>query len=511
MSKQQQHSFSSIISVNPYKDAYFTSVSSFLNETSQPQYSKEQFAISYVNTKGFINSKISITKNIPQEDLYDAITNKVYDELALDQAVTYKIQFIETFNNVDEDNRYFNVFIIDPLTLVDTYAQVSEKIKYIDIVLPVPLLLKSLYTKEIIETNGVHCFVYFQENDAFITIYNEKEFVYTKSINYSFVEMYERFCELYGEKIDYEDFINFLSVSNLKETSSPYKEHFIRLYKEILANVNDILTYVKRAYEIEKIEHLYIGSQVSTVTKFDEIAEAELTIKSSEFEFNYGFESDLEYTDQLHALMHVYTTMAEDERYNCNFTTYHRPPKFIQRESGKLLILIAASLIIAFIYPVTYWVLSYAKELQYELLQEEYTELHNLKSTREATIKNREADKTKITALLKQEKEEYANKKATLIKIHDVKVNYPMKAKLIATLVNELNKFNVKLESISYNENENFKSFSLKLVSSKDKKITKLLKHFTSTYENRFNFSIEEISYKEDSKKYFSELEVKIL
>lgn len=511
MSKKQQHSFSSAISVNPYKGTYFSSISSFLNETSSPEYSKEQFAISYINTKGFINSKIAITKNIPEEDLYDAITNKIYDELALDQAVTYKIQFIETFDTIDGDNRYFHVFIVDPLTIIDTYSEVTDKIKYIDIITPIPLLLKSLYLKEIIETNGVHCFIYFQENDAFITIYNEKEFVYTKSINYSFIEMHERFCELYGEKIDYEDFLDFLSNQNLKDTTSDYKEHFIRLYKEILANINDILTYVKRAYEIEKIEHLYIGAQISTITKLDEIAEAELGIKSSVFEFDYGFESDSIYTDQLHALMHIYTTLPESERYNCNFTTYHRPPKFIQRESGKLIMLVAASLVIAFAYPVTYWTFSYAKSLQYELLQAEYTELHNQRSTREATIKNREADKSKVLTLLKQEKEDYKEKKDTLVKIHAVKVNYPMKAKLLSVLVKDLNKYSVKLESLSYREDGNSKNFSLNLVSSKDERITKVLEYLTSKHEGKFNFSIKQISYEKESKKYFSELKVNIL
>ena len=511
MSKEQQHSFSSVISVNPYKNVYFTSVSSFLNKTSSPEYSKKQFAISYIDTKGFINSKIAITKNIPEEDLYDAIINKVYDELALDQAVTYQIQYIETFNNIDEENRYFHVFIVDPLVLSETFTKVSEKIKYIDIIIPAPLLLKSLYSKEIIETNDVHCFVYFQENDASITIYNEKEFVYTKSINYSFIEMHERFCELYGEKIEYEDFINFLSTHNLKESDSPYKEHLIRLYKELLANINDILTYVKRAYEIEKIEHLYIGNQIDTVTKLDEMAEAELAIKSSDFEFDYGFESDAIYTDQLHALMHVYVTMPENERYNCNFTTFHRPPKFIKRQSGKLILLVAASLIIAFVYPVSYWILTHAKSLQYELLHNEYTEIHNIKSTREATIKNRKADKSKVLALLKQEEEDYINKKNTLIKIHDVKVNYPMKAKLLALLTKDLNKFYVQLEALSYTEESNSKVFNLNLVSSKDKRITKLLKYLTSKYEGKFHFSIEQILYKENYKKYFSELKVKVL
>ncbi len=511
MSKKTEHTFSSVISVNPYKDTYLKGVSSFLSQTSSPEYNKEQYAISYLNSKSFINSIIAITKNIPQEDLHDAITNKIYDELALDQAVSYKVEFIEIFNSLDEDNRTFHVFILDPLEIDETFSKVVDKIKYIDVVIPSSLLLRSLYEKEIIETSDAHCFIYFQENDAFITIYNEKEFLYTKSINYSFLQMHERFCELYGEQIEFVSFMEFFTTHNLRDTNSNYKEYLIKLYKEIFANINDILTYVKRAFELEKIGHIYIGSQIATITKLDEMSEVELGIKSSNFEFDYGFESDGAYIDQLHALMHIYTTLLPEEKYDCNFTTFHRPPKFMQRESGKLILLSVASLVLAFIYPVTYWVLTYAQTLQYDLLSVDYKELHNIKITREATIKNKEADKTKVLALLNQEKKEYSEKKATLIKIHDVKVNYPMKAKLISELTKNLNKFNIQVDSISYNEDEKIKTFTLNLLSKKDKKITQMLEYLTTMYEGKFNFLLERIQFKEDSKKYFSELKVIIL
>jgi hypothetical protein len=511
MSKKTEHSFSSVISVNPYKDTYLKGISSFLSPTNSPEYGKEQFAISYLNSKSFINSNIAISKNIPEEDLLDAISNKVYDELALDQAVAYQIEFIETFNNIDEENRSFHVFILDPLEIDETFSKVVEKIKYIDVVVPSPLLLKSLYEREIIDSGDVHAFVYFQENDAFITVYNNKEFLYTKSINYSFLQMHERFCELYGEQIEFDIFIDFFSKQNLRDSDSEYKEYLIKLYKEIFANINDILTYVKRAFELNKIEHIYIGSQIATITKLDEMSEVELGIKSSNFEFDYGFESDEGYTDQLHALMHIYTALLPEEKYDCNFTIFHRPPKFIQRESGKLILLSIASLVVAFIYPVTYWVLTYAQTLQYDLLNTDYKELHNIKITREATIKNKEADKAKVLALLNHEKKEYAQKKETLIKIHDVKVNYPMKAKLIAELTKNLNRFNIQVDAISYKEEEAKKTFTLNLISKNDKKITQMIEHLTKEYENRFTFILEQIEFKEDTKRYFSELKVNIL
>ncbi|MEA2100618.1 MAG: hypothetical protein U9P72_10870 [Campylobacterota bacterium] len=511
MNKKDQNSYSSVVSINPYKDSYFTSTLNFLNETSTPAYSKEQLSISYLNTKNFITAKIEISKNISEEDLSDAIINKVYDELALDQAIIYQIKFIESFNDSDDENRHFYLFIIDPLTIKEVYKTTVNKIKYIDIIIPAPLLLKSLYVKEIIKTDGVHCFVYFQENDAFITIYNQKEFVYTKSINYSFIEMYERFCELYGEKIEYEDFINFLLTEDLKETKSDYKKHIIKLYKEILVNVNEILTYIKRAYDIESIQHLYIGTQIPILTKFDEIAEVEIGINSSDFAFDYGFECDKKQIGQFHSLMHLYISLEENERYNCNFTTYHRPPKFTKRESGKLLIFIAIAVVIAFAYPISYWSLAYAKILQFNLLESEYTELHSKKSDRENIIKTKELDKSKINTLVKKEEQNYNNKKNTLIKIHEIKVNYPMKAKLLSVLIKDLGRFDVQLNSLSYREDEKNKLFIFDLVSVNNKNITNYIKYLTKIYKGKFTFSTQNISYQNINKKYFCELKVKIL
>lgn len=510
MNTIKNHSFSSVLSVNPYSNSYVVGTSGFLNDNKSPQYDKEQFAISYLNTKGYINSHIEISKNIPDEDLFDAINVKIYDELALDQAIEYQIQYIETFNIQDDENRHFHIFIADPSVISETYKSVVDKVKYLDIIIPTPLLIKSLYTKEIIQENGVHCFIYFEEEDSFITIYNEQEFVYTKSLKFSLVQMHEKFCEIYGERVEYSDFIKSLFQENLKDTQNDYKSYILKLYKELFININEILTYAKRAFDIEKIEHIYIGSQVASSSVLDEIAEVELSIRTSGFDFKYGFENKTP-VDTIHTLMQLYTTIDEHERYDCNFTIYHRPPKFTQRESGKLILLTAASFIIAFAYPATYWTLSYAKELQYSSLATEYATLHKTRVQRETTIKTKEVDKAKFLALLAQEKEDYTDKKNTLIKIHEVKVNYPMKAKLLDVLTRDLNKYDVKVSSVSYDEKDKSKKFTLNLVSTKDKIITQLLEYLTKKHEREFDFSLENISFDKDSERYLSELKVKIL
>ncbi|WP_434636491.1 hypothetical protein MLC35_07785 [Sulfurimonas sp. NW7] len=142
MNTSTQHSFSSVLSINPYKETYFSGISSFITETTSPKFSKDQFVISYISTKEFITAQIAISKNIPEEDLFDAISNKAYDELALDQAVEYKIRYIESFDTLDEENRYFHVFIVDPLDITNTFIKIIEKVKYIDVIHPNPLKTK---------------------------------------------------------------------------------------------------------------------------------------------------------------------------------------------------------------------------------------------------------------------------------------------------------------------------------------------------------------------------------
>ena len=505
MDKTTQQTFSSVLSINPYNGSYYKGVSNRLTPEESPAYAKDQYAISFLNTKSFITATIDISKNIPEDDVFDALENKVYEELALDMAVEYHVQYIEAAQ-ADENNRFYHVFVVDPLTLEEEFAAPVEQIKYIDEIVPVPLLLKSLYQREIIDDAGVHAFLYFQENDAFFTLYQEQEFTYTKSLKFSFKQMHERFCELLGEQIDLKIFVQLLSEEGLSASNTEYQKHLIKLFGEIFLHINDVLTYAKRAFDIEKIDHVYIGSQIGAITGLDEYSQTYLGLASKPFDFDYGFETEDWYVDQVHSLLHLYTQMSADERYECNFTIYHRPPPFLQRKSGQLIATLAASIVIALAYPVTYWSMAYAEGINKQLLTEEYNEVHNIKVTREATIKLKLTEKDRVQKLLDAEMAEFNAKKATLEKIHDVKVNYPMKAKILTAFTSDFNKYQVNLTQITYQEGEKEKSFTFFLTSRKDKEITALLEYLTKAKTKDFQFILEKITYDPEKFRYYSEL-----
>ena len=506
MSKTQQPTFTSVLSINPYKETFFVGSSGKLEQVKSISFSKTQYTMSYLNTHDFLTALIGVSKNIPDEDLAFAIENKVYEELALDMAIEYNVQFIESGHQLDEKERYFHVFIVDPLTMDETFETTVDKVKYIDQIVPVPLLLKGLYQREIVTEVGVHCYIYFQDNDAFFTIYNDQEFVYTKTLKYSIKMMHERFCELYGEQVSFALFMELLSSDGLASENKEYQRDLIKLFGELFLHINDVLTYAKRAFELETIDQIYIGSQIGAIAGLDEYSQTYLGLISKSFDFDYGFNTNGQYVDQVHQLIHLYTMTESEERYECNFSLYPRPPKFMQRASGKLIAISGVALVLAFSYPVAFWSLTFAEEMNKSMLDTEYNEVHSVKTTREATIKLKTVEKNAVTKLVDAEQAELDRQMNTLTKIHDVKVNYPMKAKLTTEFAADLNKYKVKLQKLSYHETEGFKGFTFNMISEKDKDITLLLEYLTSKKTSRFHFILEEIAYDEEKKHYLSEM-----
>lgn len=503
----KQHTFSTTISADPYRKDFYASSRDSISSIDSPSFSKEQYALSFLNTKGFISALIGISKNIPDDDVHDALENKVYEELALDMAIEYHIHYIEATNHISESERFFHVFVVDPLTLDEEFAFVIESIKYIDQIIPIPLLLKSLYIKEIITSGNAHGFIYFQENDAFFTVYNEQEFIYTKSLKYTLKQIHERFCELLGEPIDFNSFQNILQSQGLQATNPEYQKNFLKLFGEVFLYINDIVTYAKRAFEIKQFEMIYIGSVLGSINGLDEYAQTYLGLKAQPFDFNYGFKPLEDNIDQIHQLMHLYAQLDSSERYECNFTIFHRPPPFAKRDSGKLILVTAAALATALLYPGTYWGLSYVEEFHYTLMKQEYEHIHIEKMTREATVNLKLANKNAAQTLLDEQTRAYKQKQDTLIQVHDKKVNYPMKAKIIADFTRSFNQYRVKLKSLAYNEdNTSRKTFSFMLTAPKTQDITALLKHLTATKQDRYNFNLQMISYDTNSSSYLSEL-----
>jgi len=498
---------SSVVSTDQYTKSHYVKEFKQLKELTNLTYNKNQHVISYLDTKSFIATSLKLSTNIPQEDIREVIEDRAYSELGLDMATEFTVKYFEMPSISNDETREFYVFVVDPKTIHSQFDTLADKTQYINAIYPLPILMRSLYKHDIIDTGGVHCFIYFQKSDASLTIYKNGEYLYSKSLKYSFEYLHERFCELLGEKIDYNLFITKIADEGLKNADIAYQEHIMNLFGELFLYINDVITYTRRAFDIEQYNRLYIGSYIGPLLGVDEYSQTYLGMSSEDFDFNYGYETVEWYIDQIHFLLQLTYDLEATECYNCNFTIFTPPPPFLKRESGKLLTVTAASLLMALAYPIYNVGNNALASNQISDLNNKYMQIHAKRLSHERELQEKIKRKKTVKEKISKYNSELNAKKLSLKSIHDKKVNYPMKGQIIAELTSIIDALRVRISEVQYDEN-NGKKFSFHLYSKDEKDITRLLEYFTDKKREKYLFETQKISLNSTKTGYISKLEV---
>ncbi len=504
MAKNKNKNFSSIISVDPVT---LNSYEFFKNEikiNKLEKTKKDSFIISYIPSKDIITATIDMNRNIPDDDLKDAIEIKVYDDLGLDSTINYSITYLETQNN-DAKNRTFNVFVIDSSLVVQRLEPIKKHTKYIDYATGAPFLIQSLYKKTLVEPDGIDCYVYFQKEDAFLAIYRDGEYIYSKSLHYSLTQINEKFCELIGERIDENDFNKLLTQEGLKGTNLDYQQHLMKLFGEIFLYINDVLIYAKRSYSLDTIDKLYIGTEIGELLGIEEYAQSYLGLESHNFNFSIAINSKEWYVDQIHILM-ILTAQAyfEEKEDNLNFSPFRRPPPLSKRPSGKLLGVIAASIVLSCAYPAYQLGYNYFLQLKLNKQTKNFVKLYRRTSAIKNELASIKQQKTKVDKLFKKENEKFEFRKKLLSEIYAKKISYPMKATLLAQFFKISNKYQSKIISIDFKDKE----FIFNVQNKNDKKITEFIKSLTAL--NKYNINTDKIEKVDKKQKYLSQISIGI-
>ena len=471
-------------------------------------FKKEYFYISTLNSKDLISDSIEISRNIPNEDLDSAIDIKVYDELNLDPAVQYNIFYKEFLGDKDSSKRRFSVFAIETNKIEEEFKDIVKKVKYIDFILPEPLLISSAYTRKLLERDSVDCFLYFKKSDAFLAIYADGEYVYSKSLNYSLERMHEKFCEIAGESYQYDDFTNFILTGQSANISEENQRLIIKLYKEMFVYINDVLFYAKRAYMIETINRIYINSSIGLFKNIDRYVRTYIDIEPHELNFVIAKNAKAVQVEELHNLM-ILAAMDYVEEFDdsLNFSIFKRPPPFRQRPVGKIFYLFLFSLMLSLAYPAYQFGYAYFMKLRIAVLKDQEKKLN----VEASNIKNQ------LTNLSKQEKavQEKLNKEFTrlsfreklLNQIYSKKIHYPMKVELLIEIFEQISKYKSKIYNVLIKTDKDGKlSIILSVYSKSDKNITELIKAITQM--RKYSVGIKEIKKDENKKIYLSKIEV---
>ena len=500
--KEVKQNFSEIVSIDPISLQAYKYAKNEIQPFDIAKSSKNSFFISYIQSKDVISATVEISRNIPDSDLRDAIEIKVYDELGLDSAIEYTITYLQIETN-DTKNKMFNVFVIDASLINSQLSEIRKKTHYIDYVTTAPFLIASLYKKSLLETDGTDCFVYFQKDDAFLAIYSGGKYVYSKSLHYSLTQLTEKFCELIGERIDEEDFYKLLTTEGLKSTNLSYQSFLMQLFGELFLYINDVIVFAKRSYSIENINRIYIGSEVGMFIGVDEYAKSYLGLESYEFNFSIAINSKEWYIDQIHILMILASQVYfEDKDNTLNFSIFQRPPPFRNRPVGKLIGVIAASIILSAAYPIYQYGLSQFLQIKVNQATDEYRMKHKEANAIRNKIANLKKAKAKILVLMKKESTKLEFRKKLLTEIHKKKTEYTMKALTLVELIKISNKYKSKINVVDYKDD----NMKLSIQNKSDKKITEFIGELTKL--QKYKITTDKIEKDKKNNLYLSQITV---
>ncbi|PHS37450.1 MAG: hypothetical protein COB07_10635 [Sulfurovum sp.] len=495
-----------VVTLNVYTDRNYI----FKDDSFQPlkklTYNTSNFVASYICNKDIISTTVRLSRGIPEEDIQDILEIKAYEELGLDQASVYIISSTEVENS--EEERAFNVFVAEPEALDALFLPIKKETKYIDLILPAPLLYRSLYTKEILQADNTHCFVYFTKDDTFVALYKNGEYLYSKSIEFSLEQIYDKYCEAIGEKVDEKEFYALLESEGLKTTNNDYQQNFMKIFGDVFITINDIIIYAKRAFNLDTIDQMFIGSERGPIIGLDEYSQNYLGLSSSDFNFNYNVENEEWYTDQLQYLMLLNSlNYLEDESSFVNLSMYPRAPAFTNRASGQFIITTFAAVSLSLAYPLTYLVGSYVNDAKIFALTIENNKLSTESNKYKKIIGEKKAVIKGLDTKIKGLSATYEGKTKTLTAIYDKKVNYRLKSGMFHDIAAQLDKFDVQTEMIETDED----TLLVSLVSTDDRKLTELIKFISETHFHEVNgIDIERIQKDPISKYYKGLLKVEL-
>ncbi|WP_228568930.1 hypothetical protein [Campylobacter sputorum] len=463
---------------------------------------KNDFYISYLPyNEAKANTIIEIPSSTPEEDIANTITIKAYEEQNLDPNEEYKISYIEVLNTNSQDVRIFNIFVIENSKLNTIFSKIVDKKKYIDYIAYAPLLVKSLYTKNILPSSSCDCFIVMMKNEAFLTIYNNAEYIHSRSFRYSLRYLSEKYAELNASRINEESFFQTLMQDGLNNSD----ENLHQIFEDMIYYISDLTKNISRMQNIS-INNIYIYTDIGNIPKFNELVENITEIKTNGFSFDITINSKTLKLNIFHNLMFLtaqdYIEHKDDE---FNFSTFLRPPPLFQRDSGKLILTILVAILLSTGVPVYNYISAFVLNLQTKYMKEELLIKDAKKRQIEIQLAAIAKEQDDVDKIIQAENEKLEFRKKLLNELYNKKENYPMKSIALHNLSILINKYNTKVYQIKNTDN----NLTVTIRSDSDTKLTELIKEISKT--KSYSVSTKQIALDEnDTRTYESNVTIRI-
>lgn len=433
----------------------------------------DSFIVTSIKSKDLLTANVELDAKILDEDVEELVYQKAYAELALDQNADYTIRFEQDEN----DPKKFSVFAINSQIIENNCASIVNKTKYVDFIVAQPLLFQTLYRNNVLASDKVDCFIYIEDDDAFLALYSNGKYVYSRSIGrYSLSYIKTKTDELRGEKTTTADFLTALQ--NIGVSIENPQDDLSQVLEDMFLYISDSLNQISNRYGL-KIQNVYIGSQVGTIPNLSKFIEDRILIPTTDFNFNVYENYKRIDKSWCNILLHMY---AKDRLSNkisdeLNFTVFPRPPKFVERDGGKLLLAVACALIIGLAYPLLQIVESFVLYVQTVSTQKDTEEKTIIVDGLKAQLARVETELKQVQERVNVQQQNLDIKTGILNSSKQEKSDYPMKGTVLFDLAKFVRSVSLKTVGVDIKDRE----VSFQVSSNDDKPITQLIKNIDSS------------------------------
>ena len=410
----------------------------------------------YIPVEHAIFYSFEIEKNVIQKvDLDQFIETKVYEEAGIDETEKYIIKYKIVDSMKDEKTVTVEVIIVPAGFIENGYKEIINETGYIDYVSFPAFAYKALYDEKIIRKAN-DLFVVFLYDKVFLTFYNDGELLSIVTISGGLNKIYEALGKLKIKNFDINVFEKLLTkkgVNNLKYTNAE-KAVLDIIQDGFLTLINIVDSQIEKIglkYNVSEIDRIYVTSEYGNVEGLQEYIQKVIGIDTFGFEFYEEYNLDrLAVNPFLFLGMLDAHNAYKNQNQEYNFSLNLRKPTFFYRPSGRLFLILTASIVGAGIYPLYLYYEGMSYEKQNRKLENAIINLRKTNVKYKIKIKNL---KKKTSALI-EENNKYIkniNSDRKFIKdIYEFKYSYMPKSEDLTDIANILYKHNVYLDNLKY-------------------------------------------------------------
>ncbi|WP_267524384.1 hypothetical protein [Campylobacter sp. MG1] len=490
-----------IVVLEPSSKKLYKLSDNILSEITVKEKSNSSYNLSYMRGDNVMYASVEIP-NDSKDDEVSIITNKAYEILGLDIEKGYKISYSISNASVGI-NTVYNVFVVEDEKIDSEFKDVANKMQYIDYIDMEPLLYQNYYSNKLIDSAGIQVFIYFHKTYTTLTVYKDGELVNYKILNMiSIDKVYGEYVRDLGERIPEHIFISdlnkygFDNPDNIKRVS--LNTIFCNYFRFVGSNLELILRGLSR--DSEQITKVFVGTDIGFSQNFLQKVEVFFGCFNSpeENKLDKLLENVIESNQDscvvgefinIHKIRYDlfknvknfivennnnsdFTNMPEKDSPELkinpfvllcllrgneqlklpsdifNISPYLRPPPFLQRYSGKLLLSVLVVAVLSSIYPLYNVITNFFITQEIDKIVESLPEKEGVYKKVDSEIKALNEKIAGVEQEVSDEKNKRDYRYRLLDNIYNKKVNYLSKAKVFVDIGNILNSTNIKVTKL---------------------------------------------------------------